>query len=980
MRRKLAVLLSAAMVLSCTMGSFGTKRPLKVQAAVSAAEELHVSDLLDMSELSGWAAVAGEGLEGTTGGGNAKPVVVTTKDEFAAAVSGDIPRVVIVSGEIISMTSGVKEKGGYAIDIGSNKTIVGMDKNAALYGGINIKGSRNIIVSNLNIHGVWPYTGPSDTVNIENSHHIWLNHLNVWNSKDGNIDTKLGADYITISWCKLWYEDVVCEWDTKDGTQGNRQYKKGETARARDHGHRLACLIGSGAGDHDDTDMGKLHVTYHHNWFADNLDQRMPRIMYGRAHIYNNYYSCSGNSYCVAVDCYGAALVEKNYFQNVNNPHQFHYDNAYPASIVARNNVYDGTEGKQQEGQKSGTAKVALYETTVYDYFLNDAEDVPKIVQGFAGPGNGVNDTQNLPAEMKKGTQVKGVEPTPEKADTSKPLPTLAPANSKNDNAVTYDSSSKTYTCHGQNTDGSNAYYTIANPFAGKDFSENPAYKNGYPVWTKGVTIAYWVKLPKGKDAVVMNFNLENDRQIQREDAVHYNKCSAYSPADASYSLGTMKKYVDEQGRIYTVLAGYGSNVRYNPNYPKSGYYYATDKGGAYYVYEKGSDPAEPSSWTYLDYIGRGYYADYAYLYDEEGGDGNSRVSEALISGSFSLYGSGTLGYRQDNWSGLQKNPNLDNYGQTADMHQFNQFYYFGNGGLYTLKGSSLKTPTMADTASQWHYVVTVIKNDWVQLYMDGKEITTDYLNYWGQDLLKNFNFAGQGFNLGYGGSKHYRTDKPAAGFSTDMLLLDFLSDKNTVLTIGGLGAGAEKLSMHTIGTPDGTQIKGLEFYDIPVDAGSISADGITLKDGYTEAPPKSDKPKQQKFPIVYDKDLDPIITQGPVPSGVPMPSEPPKPGPGASEVPTASAGAANTPSPNPQEFEWGDVDQNHKVNLKDAQLALKLSLNLAAYTSEEQKKLGDVMNPGDGITLKDAQAILKRALNLDITFDVEKKAAHNIQ
>ena len=162
-----------------------------------------------------------------------------------------------MSGQWRNGTIGDKQKGGYAIDIGSNKTIVGMDKNAELYGGINIKNSSNIIVSNLNIHGVWPYTGPSDTLNIESSHHIWLNHLNVWNSKDGNIDIKVGADYITASWCKLWYENVVCEWDV-DG-----KYQKGDTAFVRSHGHRLSCLIGSGAGDHDDTDMGKLRVTYH---------------------------------------------------------------------------------------------------------------------------------------------------------------------------------------------------------------------------------------------------------------------------------------------------------------------------------------------------------------------------------------------------------------------------------------------------------------------------------------------------------------------------------------------------------------------------------------------------------------------------------------------------------------------------------------------------------------------------------------------
>lgn len=50
---------------------------------------------------------------------------------------------------------------------------------------------------------------------------------------------------------------------------------------------RFASLVGSGGGDHPE-DEGKLHVTYHHNWWAQNVNQRMPRVIYGDGHIYNN--------------------------------------------------------------------------------------------------------------------------------------------------------------------------------------------------------------------------------------------------------------------------------------------------------------------------------------------------------------------------------------------------------------------------------------------------------------------------------------------------------------------------------------------------------------------------------------------------------------------------------------------------------------------------------------------------------------------
>lgn len=180
------------------------------------------------------------------------------------------------------------------------------------------------------------------------------------------------------------------------------------------------------------------------------------------------------------------------------------------------------------------------------------------------------------------------------------------------------------------------------------------------------------------------------------------------------------------------------------------------------------------------------------------------------------MYASGSVGYRQDNWSGLQLNPYLDNYGQILDVHQFNQFYYWGSGGEKSLSGSTLKTPTMKERG-KWHFVVAVIQNDWVQYYMDGQEMTTDYLTYWGVSLLKNFNSAGQEFNYGYGNKVNYRNSKPTDGMSTGMTILDFISDKDTVLTVGGLGAGATKLGMNTIGTPKGTCVKEIMFYSVPL-------------------------------------------------------------------------------------------------------------------------------------------------------------------
>lgn len=302
----------------------------------------------------GWASVSGEGLDGTTGGGNAKPQKVTTLEEFEKLAGDDVPRVIVISGTITT--------GSYAVDVGSNKTIIGENKDATIHGGINMKNVSNVIVRNINFHGFWPDPGPDDTIAARNSHHLWFDHLNVWNAGDGEMDLTLGSDYITVSWCKFWYTDPS-------------------------HGHRLCSLLSSGA-DHDDTDMGKLRATYHHNWFADNVKERMPRLLYGKGHFYNNYYTCYGNSYCIGVGVYAAALIENNYFQNVKNPHQFMYPDRRPANITATGNMYVNTTGSMDTGActPEGYEEVEPFTDPPYEYKLDDAEDVPKLVQKYAGP------------------------------------------------------------------------------------------------------------------------------------------------------------------------------------------------------------------------------------------------------------------------------------------------------------------------------------------------------------------------------------------------------------------------------------------------------------------------------------------------------------------------------------------------------------------------------------------------------------------
>lgn len=867
MKRQFAMLFSALLLLTGVL----QEQQAPVEAAVEVQQEsgVDMDRLLDMDELYGWASVPAEGLDGVTGGGDAAPQVVTTLEELTRLAGDDIPRVIVISGKIST--------NAFGLSVGSNKTIVGIDEKAKISGGFRIANESNIIINNLNIQGTWPYYGVADCVEIKNSHHIWLNHLSIWNSTDGNIDITMGSDYVTVSWCKLWYTNSA----------------------KKSHPHRLSCLVGSGTG-HDDTDMDKLRVTYHHNWFADALNERMPRVMYGRAHIYNNYYSCEDNNYCIGADCYASILVENNSFDHVNNPHQFCYDTGFPAGIVARGNQYTAVSGKRETGQHSDVSEVVLFERAPYDYWLNDAADVADIVKGYTGSKSDLSDISQVPAKLLQGSIVAGEEQQAVKNEIRE-LPTQAAVNACNDNPVTYDETTNTYTFHGQNSDGSNAYYTIDNPFKGYDFSEEVDPSEGVPKWQKGASISYWVYVPAEyeedtEDAAILNFNLENDRQMEQNDMAKYKMCKAYRTEDSSYSMGSVKTYVDETGREYQVLSGYGKNVQYNPDYPAEGCYYATTKGGAHRAYEKGKNSAIASNWVYLNYIGEGYYENYGARFDEEGGE-NSRIKEAYISGSLSMYASGSVGYRQDNWKGLQMNPYVANYGSVQGTHITNQFYYWGN--TVTSCDYGWPAPTMIDRGT-WHFVVAVIQNDWIQYYMDGNELDSyGQLHWW--DRLITENAAGDSFNYGYGHKLQYRTQAwQGAGYSQGKTLLDFISDERTVLTVGGMGAAAERLGQNTIGTPDGFQVRDIQAYYEAVPWYCIEEDGINLEN--------------------------------------------------------------ENPAWNPDQV-YGDADGDGVADLKDAQFVLRAALKISDIPKERLEYV-DLDFDGE-LTLTDAQYVLMIALKI---------------
>jgi len=134
-------------------------------------------NLIYLCSPPGWASQNG----GTTGGGNAQAITVTTLADLQNYASSSTPRVIFVNGVI---GSGVSTR----VSVGSNKTIIGLP-GATLNGGFDIKNVSNVIIRNMRIQGPGAIDVDGvDCITVDNSTNVWLDHLEIFDGQDGNTD------------------------------------------------------------------------------------------------------------------------------------------------------------------------------------------------------------------------------------------------------------------------------------------------------------------------------------------------------------------------------------------------------------------------------------------------------------------------------------------------------------------------------------------------------------------------------------------------------------------------------------------------------------------------------------------------------------------------------------------------------------------------------------------------------------------------
>jgi pectate lyase len=227
----------------------------------------------------GWASQAG----GTTGGAGGTEVTVTSLSQLQAEAKSAGKKIILVA------------KGTYAgaVTVASDKTILGKEPGVLIKGDLHINKASNIILRNFAVQGnrCASYDechDGEDGITLTESHHIWLDHLDVSDGQDGNCDITNGSDFVTVTWCKFWY--------------------------SYDKEHRFSNLIA--ADDNLAIDQGKLNITYAYCWWADRVVERMPRGRAGKVHVVNNLYTSAAANYACGPGVEIQMLIENNHFRN----------------------------------------------------------------------------------------------------------------------------------------------------------------------------------------------------------------------------------------------------------------------------------------------------------------------------------------------------------------------------------------------------------------------------------------------------------------------------------------------------------------------------------------------------------------------------------------------------------------------------------------------------------------------------------------
>jgi pectate lyase len=288
----------------------------------------------------GFASLPGYGLAGTTGGQAGRTVTATTVQELTDYAAAEEPLVIFIRGSLAA-TEYVK------IPVAANKSFIGTGAGAEVVNaGFKLINTSNVIFRNFTIRdsyipGDWDGKRPDndrDGIQLDTTHHVWVDHMKIQRMGDGLIDTRKDSDLVTYSW------NVFAD--------NNKALGVGWTSNA------------------------VTRMTIHHNWIRNTTQRNFSLDNTAAAHVYNNYLQDVGQYGMMGRNA-AKVVLEANTFTAVQDPIVAKDPDT---EVVNRDNIFNGTRGRRDN------VGAAFDPAQNYAYQKDEAARVPDIVSAGAGP------------------------------------------------------------------------------------------------------------------------------------------------------------------------------------------------------------------------------------------------------------------------------------------------------------------------------------------------------------------------------------------------------------------------------------------------------------------------------------------------------------------------------------------------------------------------------------------------------------------
>lgn len=381
----------------------------------------------------------------------------------------------------------------------NNLTIFSNNGHSIKHTALDINGSDNIIIRNIRFDELWEWDEETagdydvndwDYVTVQGgSNRVWIDHCSFYKAYDGVVDVKTDkttATNVTISWCEflpgsednIFFNQMM---DTMAANPQNYPYynsllNAGMTTEQiwwYAYGQKKTHLIGQS----DEAKAAEnISLTLANNYYFDSMD-RMPRMRYGTAHVYNcimdaqelltardSISNAEAAKHIVSngasSTCDGEVLLENCYLNGIINALNSGNGSSPSGYINAVNSLYymygqryalnpKVNTTKEGEPLKVLDAETFVSELPYSDYTLYSASDLASIVKVNAGAGK----VQWIPLQWEKTVYYDSTWTKPVASTTTNDgLPEFT----ENNNGNTGDNGNNGSTGDGNTGDGSN--------------------------------------------------------------------------------------------------------------------------------------------------------------------------------------------------------------------------------------------------------------------------------------------------------------------------------------------------------------------------------------------------------------------------------------------------------------------------------------------------------------------------------------------